>query len=563
MKKLIPVIIAIALICVIISMNFGKQIYDKYSYGSDMADLNEYFQIFNSEEVPIILQDARIDEKARIFGDWVYVSQEVCEELFTTRFYYDFNENLLLYSNPTTTIKAELNSDYYVENGNQVSIGCPVVVTEDGTVYIALDYIKKYVNFSYELFLNPARIQVYTEWGTKNVAKLKSDTELRWRGGVKSEILTSVHEGDEVEILEEMDTWTKVKTKDAFIGYVENFRLSEAKSEEEIPVTTADKEEFTYLTRDHKINLTWHYMEAPQGGPELKTALASVKALNVVSPTCFWLTDNEGNFKDIGNKDYVKTAHKMGLEVWMMIQNFHSGLDIDLTEILSYTSKREKLIADLVSTVAEYGADGINIDFESVPSVCGPHYVQFIRELTIAAHEQNLVVSVDNFAPSEYTAHYNRTEQNKFVDYIIIMGYDEHYVGSAAGSVSSIPWMQEGIEKTVALVPANKVINAVPFYTRVWKTKDGQVSSSAMGMADAKDYLSRNKMTTGFDETTLQNYSERTSGGVLYQVWLEDYDSMKLRLNIMQSNGLAGIASWRLGYETPDIWDLISAYMAQ
>ena len=169
--------------------------------------------------------------------------------------------------------------------------------------------------------------------------------------------------------------------------------------------------------------------------------------------------------------DYTAAAHDMGLEVWALISDFHTGVEIDDYEILSYTSKRRNLVNELVASVLSYGADGINVDFEYVTSQCADHYVQFIRELAIACHENGLVISVDNYVPTEYTAHYNRHSQGEFVDYIIIMGYDEHYKGSPeAGSVSSIPWMQKGIETTVNLVPKERVINAVPFYTRVWKT---------------------------------------------------------------------------------------------
>lgn len=563
MKKLIPIIIALVLIGVIVATSFGKQIYDKYSYGSDVADLNEYFKIYNSYDIPIILQDARIEESARLIDGGVYLDRATVEEYFTVRFYLDTNENLLLYTNAATTISSEIGSNVYVENGVETSLKNPLSVIKGETLYINIDYLKKFVNFSYELFENPYHMQVYTEWGEKTVADLNSDTDVRWRGGVKSEILTSVSDGDTVEILEVMDTWTKVKTKDAFIGYVENFRLSNERTEKETPVTEVPVEEYSCLTRDHKINLTWDYMEAPQDGTNLKETLKNVKALNVVSPTCYWLTDNDGNFKCIGNKNYVSTAHKMGIEVWGLVSNFHSNTNVDLTEVLSYTSKRVALEKNLVESVLSFEMDGINIDFESVPKACGEHYVQFIRELALLCHENNLILSVDNYVPSEYTAHYNRTEQGKFVDYIIIMGYDEHYAGSEAGSVSSIPWMTKGIEDTINLVPANKVINAIPFYTRVWKTANGKTTSEALTMPASAEWLTKNKLEPVWDEATSQNYAEITKSGTLYQVWMEDAQSIVVRLNVMNKNNIAGVASWRVGQEIPTVWELIAAYMGQ
>ena len=566
MKKVIPVVIAIALIIIIFALSFGKGLYEKYSYGHDYADLNDYFEIFTKDDVPIILQNEKIGMNAKLYDGNLYFDREIVEELFTERFYLDTNEGLLLYSTPTTTYESAVDgkSATDVKTGESKDYGYVISYIKNDKLYIAADYIKQFVNFSYEVFDDPHRVQVYTEWGARNIATIKSDTQVRRKGGVKSEILCDISEGTTVEIIEPMDEWTKVKTDDCFIGYVENFRLKDERTDSLTPVNDAAKEDFNYLTRDHNINLTWHNIEFAMGGSELRSAVSGTKALNVISPTWYWLVDNEGSFTHVANVDYTNAAHDMGLEVWALISDFHTGVEIDDYEILSYTSKRRNLVSELVASVLSYGADGINVDFEYVTSQCADSYVQFIRELAIACHENNLVISVDNYVPTEYTAHYNRHSQGEFVDYIIIMGYDEHYKGSPeAGSVSSIPWMQKGIETTINLVPKERVINAVPFYTRVWKTEGEELTSEAVTMEVSQDFLKRNGIETKWDETTYQNYGEATIGGVYYQVWMEDKDSIEVRLNVMKQAGVAGVASWKLGQETPDIWDCIEAYMNQ
>ncbi|MBQ9862502.1 MAG: chitinase, partial [Lachnospiraceae bacterium] len=372
-----------------------------------------------------------------------------------------------------------------------------------------------------------------------------------------------VSEGDVVEILEPMDDWTKVKTDNCFIGYVPNSKLgSDEVGISQKPLDLAKEEEFSSLNRGKKINLTWHNIEYPQDGNGLIEACANVKSVNVISPTWFWVNDNAGNLSSVANADYVNAAHKMGMEVWALVSNFHSGTDVDTYELLSYTSKRTYLINSLVEQTLFYGADGINVDFEQVPSKAGESYIQFIRELALKCHENNLVLSVDNYVPSEYTAYYNRKEQGLFADYVIIMGYDEHYAGSEVGSVASMGWMKKGIEDTLKVVPAEKVINGVPFYTRVWMTEGANVTSEAVDMTVANNFLAKNGLTAQWDEETNQNYAETTIGNTKYQVWMEDADSIKVRLNVMNTFGIAGVASWKLGQETPEIWDLISAYMA-
>lgn len=561
MKKIIPVAVAIALICVVIALSFGKQIKEKYSYGTERADLNEYFEKYYEDRVPIILQDERIEKTAKLIDGNLYLDEETVKSLLTDRFYYDKHENLLLYSNAEGTIRSETGSNVYTENGADVTMSCPVSVVEKDVLYISTEYLKKFADFSIELFSDPDHIQMYTEWGEKTVSTIKEDTSVRWKGGVKSPILTDIKAGDVVEILEPMDEWTKVKTSDAYIGYVENKLLDDERIETETPVKNKVSEEYSSLTEDRRINMIWHYMEYPQDGQTLYTSCAYIKEVNVISPTWYWLTDNDGNFKSIGNESYVEAAGRMGMEVWPLIANFHSETNVDLEEVLSYTSKREKLINGLIEETLSYGGTGINIDFESVPSSCGEAYIQFIRELSLACHEAGLIVSVDNYVPTEYTAHYNRKEQGLFADYVVIMGYDEHYQGSEVGSVASASWMKQGIEDTKKLVPANKIINAVPFYTRVWKTSNGTVTSEALDMAVANDFLSKNNIQTTWDGECGQNYGEKAISGVLYQVWMEDADSIKNRLSIIKNSDIAGVAAWRLGNETPDIWDYFEVYM--
>ena len=381
---------------------------------------------------------------------------------------------------------------------------------------------------------------------------------------MKSEILTNVAAGDKVTVLEQMETWSKVKTADSIMGYVENKRLGDIRSELPIPVTDYQEPEYTSVTRDYKINLGWHVVASAAGNDTIYEVTAKTKGLNVISPTWFKLCDNEGGFTSFATADYVQIAHDMGLEVWALVENIEYKDSIDMYEILSSTSTRATLINGLIAEVQAYGIDGINVDLEQISMDCGEHYIQFIRELSIPCREHGIVLSVDNYVPTGYTDHYDREEQGVVADYVIIMGYDEHYAGSpTAGSVASIDFVEEGIERTVAQVPAGKVINAVPFYTRIWETTSDSISSQAVGMDMAEEYVANHNIAVEWDEATCQNYGEYTSGDTLYQVWLEDEESIRVKLNIMQKYGIGGVASWRLGFEKEIIWDEIENYLNQ
>ncbi|MDE6211928.1 MAG: SH3 domain-containing protein, partial [Lachnospiraceae bacterium] len=402
---------------------------------------------------------------------------------------------------------------------------------------------------------------IYTEWNERQVAPITKDTQVRYQGGIKSDILTDVSEGDEVIVLEEMENWTKVKTQDSFIGYVENKRLGEKSAQTPTPVTDYVEPVYAANTRDHKINLGWHVVAGVGGNDTFGSVMEQTKGINVISPTWFTLVGNEGEFSSFADQSYVDKAHEMGLEVWALVGNTES-VDVDLYEVLANTENRRRLIRGLVDVAQAYGLDGLNIDIENLSLDAGEPFVQFIRELSIACRKYGIVLSVDNYVPMNHTDHYNRAEQGVVADYVIIMGYDEHYKGSdQAGSVASIDFVENGIANTVAEVPAEKVINAIPFYTRIWETKGTDVSSQAVGMEMAAEYIAAHDIVTRWDEETCQNYGEYQSGESFCQVWLEDAESIKVKLNIMEKYGISGVASWRLGFETADIWDVIEEYM--
>jgi len=561
-KKIIPVVIAVALIIVIGGVSFGIKFWEKHSYTKERADLSAYFNMEGEHDVAVVLQDELIEDRGRLIEGSYYLELSTVHEYFNDRFYEDKKEGLLLYTLPEDMAKNVIGSSEVSSKSGTETLSYIPARYEGDILYVALDYVKRYTNFSYEGFGGPDRLQIYTQWGEKQVAEIARDTAVRVLGGVKSEILKDVAAGEKVTVLEQMENWSKVKTGDAIIGYVENKRLTGIRPELPIPVTDYEEPEYTSLTRDYKINMGWHTIAIESGNDKLEEVTANAKGLNVISPTWFKLSDNEGNFTSFASQSYVNRAHDMGLEVWALVENIENKSSLDMYELLSSTTTRGKLIDGLVNEVLACGADGINVDFELISADCGEHFVEFIRELSIPCRMNGIVLSVDNYVPRGDTQHYDREEQGIVADYVVVMGYDEHYSGSSeAGSVASIDFVEEGIERTVEQVPAEKVINAIPFYTRIWETADGELSSQAVDMYVAEEYIKAHNIATEWDEETCQNYGEYTEGGSLYQVWLEDARSIEVKLNIMEKYQIGGVASWRLGYEKPEIWDVIGVYL--
>lgn len=559
-KGWIPVLFAFLMILLIGGAAVGIKLYEKYSYSKETMDLAQYYGIEQDWQTAMIVNDEVVEQQAVLRDGNYYLPLSFVQESLNDKFYYDRHEKLLLFTTPTQLYEIPLDSASYSIAGEQQQNDKVIWILQDEVPYVELDFVAGYSDFLSQIHEAPARIQLYIQGETKQAATIKKDTAVRYQGGIKSDILKQVTKGDTVFVLEEMETWSKVKTQDSVIGYVENKRLKEAADEQIVLPGTYVAPVYTSVARDYPINLGWHQVTNSVANSAVDDILANTKGLNTISPTWFFLNDNYGNFTSIADQAYVDNMHARGIEVWALIDNFTNPVDI--AQVLSTTTNRKVLINNLVQTTLSYNIDGINVDFEQVPSEAGADYVQFLRELSIPCRQYGIVLSVDNYVPTEYTAHYGRAEQGEVVDYFIIMGYDEHYSGSSqAGSVASYEYVKAGIENTLKDVPASKVINAVPFYTRLWKIADG-VSSDALSMSAAENVLAQYGVTATWDEETSQNFAQFEADGATYQIWLEDVQSITAKLNLMSGYRLAGVAAWKLGLEKAEIWDVIGTYLS-
>lgn len=559
-KKLIPTLIAIFLIIVIAGGAAGVMLYEKFSYSKEVADKDAYFGLESREAVAILLNDEILEEKGIMQGGHCYLDLETVHAYLNDRFYVDYNEKLLLYALPDEVVRLDL--------GAEGPDGYVAGFEKDGKAYLALDYVKKYSDFNFALYAEPNRVILETQWEERKTALVQKDTAIRLRGGVKSEILTQAVKGDKLVIQEKLENWDKVQSEDGYIGYVEKKRLEEPVTETPEKNTGYEAPDYTGNTRDHKINLAWHQVTSQEANSTFPGVVEGVTGINVISPTWFFLYNNEGEVKSIADRNYVETAHARGLEVWALFDDFtYKENGLNAKEALSYTSKRAKIIDMLMAEAERCGFDGINVDFENVSSEAGEDYIQFIRELSIECRSRGLVLSVDNYVPRNFNAHYEWKEQGIMADYVIVMGYDEHWAGcDEAGSVASIGYVEEGIKKMTEEVEAKKVINAIPLYTRVWTTADdGTVSSHALGIQAVSSLLTKYGVAYEWDEETGQNYAEYQGEGGFCQVWLEDEQSIGAKVTLMKHYGLGGIAAWKLGFDEgrKNIWSVIAGFLAE
>ena len=556
-KKAAPVLVVLILIVLVGAAGVVSFLINRYKPGTEYMAGNEYFNLTDENSVALIQNGELLEEQAVLIGGEPYAAYTYVESQLNSCFYWDEETKGILLTT-SGGVQTLLPGDAAVA---KTPGGQPAVQQEsDGTVYISMDVVKEYTDLDYAYYSNPNRVVIRNEWDGVEQAMVQSGTaQVRQKGGIKSLILADVQKGDTLLYLENLDNWCKVMTADGYTGYIQTEDISEP---EAIEARTAKKDSYERITRDHKINLVWHQSTSTESNDAMAEMTAEMTGVNVISPTWFSVTDETGTISSLASADYVKLAHDAGREVWGLIDNFNEAFD-EPTD-LAYASERSRIIEQLLAEAASCGMDGINVDFENLKEAGIPHYLQFLRELTSAAHAQNLVVSVDTPVPQAYTMYYQRGEQARFVDYMIVMAYDEHFAGSEeAGSVSSLPFVQQAVEEMTRVMPADQVICGIPFYTRVWTEKFGQsaITSEVLGMDGAKNYAKENQMTETWDASLGQNVATVETSDARYTIWMEDEQSMEEKLKVIQSADLAGVAEWKLGFECADVWSLISEYI--
>lgn len=546
-RKAVPVLVALGLILLVTAGFFGIRFIERYIPSKEQSDIGKLLGI-KGDEVALYLNEELQEEKGLYLQDQTYLPISWVNRVLNDRFYWDDNEKLLVYALPDSIV--------YADHTTVGASGKPLIWVNENGVYLSVGLVVNYTDIrvsAYDLS-QYKRLFINNQWDGEKKAEVVKTGNVREKGGIKSPVITWIAPGSSVTVLESMEKWDKVRTQDGFVGYVEHKRLGEVK--EDIPKSSFNAPVYKSISLDEPVCLAWHQVTSQEGNDAFETVIAGTKGVNVISPTWFELTDNDGNFNSLASAAYVKKAHDRGLQVWALINNFSSNVNTEI--LMAKTSTRRKLIEALMAEAERYDLDGINLDFEGIKEEAGPHYVQFIRELSISCRKKGIVLSVDNVVPTADNSFYNRREQGIVADYVIIMGYDEHYAGGEPGSVASIGFVENGIRDTLALVPEEKVINAIPFYTRVWtQSPDGEISSSALGIAGAKEWVAKNNVKLYWQDELGQYYGQLQTDDGLKEVWLEEERSIGLKMDLIKKYGLAGVACWKLGFEPEHIWETV------
>ncbi|HCT89826.1 MAG TPA: glycosyl hydrolase family 18 [Lachnospiraceae bacterium] len=559
-KKLTVAGMIVCLVIVLCIIGLMTDSLPQFTPADRYRDLAGYFEVEPGEGEAVMVVNGEVSgiPAWQVDGRW-YLDCEEAASMLGSRMYADYNENVAVFTVPQDIYRFVPDVTGYDTRMGRVDTEQAVIISRGEKWGVSLDYLSEYTDFSYTYYEDPSRLVMLADWSELTVCPVKKDCRLRDEADKRAEIVEALDAGAQVYVLEKGDEWTRVMAADGYSGYVENASLGEGSLYGETQQSRVP--EYTHIIRDYKISLGWHQMTTQEHNATLEERLANVQGLNVISPTWFTVADNSGNLTSIASVEYVNAAHAKGLEVWGLIDNFSDS--VDTLKLLSSTSARTNLINQLISAALGCGLDGINLDFESITEDRAPHYLQFVRELSVSCRNNRLLFSIDDPVP-QFSGHYGRREQALVADYVIIMGYDEHYSGSEeAGSNASLPFVEQAIQDTLKEVPASRVINAMPFYTRLWTETygTGELTSEAMGMDEAAAYVSEHQMETYWDASLGQNVAERDSEEALCQIWLEDTSSLAEKLKLIDKYQLAGGAFWKLGFENAAVWATVQEYL--
>ena len=517
----------------------------------------KYFDIDkNTDKVLVMIDGESYPDTGINIDGRLYLPQEFIADNINVGFYYDKESDATLYSDTSYIYAFKKNqNDYSDDTGKIYTMDYSVIRDVDGECFIAWDYVAERTDCEYQYASEPDRLNVTLKSEAKQCVTAGKKTAVRYRGGIKSPVLEYVSKGDRLEYVDDIDEWIKVTTVSGYTGYV---KKSEVSDTFEYVREQKAVEEHNFLLKNEKITLAWFQVSGTAGNSSIDNNMSTISGVNVIAPTWYSVTDESGNMSSYASADFVSKMHQRGIDVWALVSDFDTN--VDFAQLYSSKAARTNMVNKLVGEAKSYGFDGINLDYENIKSAYAKDYLQFVRELSVACERNGIVLSTDNYKPEAYNRCYNLKEQSKFVDYVIVMAYDEHYAGTDAGSVASLPFVKEAVEDTVQLVGKEHVIAGIPFYTRIWTTTDGNTTSRAVGMQAAVDQLNSDGQVALWNDDCGQYVASYTVGNTTRQIWFEEEKSIEAKMQVIQENNVAGVAGWKLGLEKSSVWPVISKY---
>ncbi|MEW8973328.1 MAG: glycosyl hydrolase family 18 protein [Tissierellaceae bacterium] len=511
-----------------------------------------------SDDLFVIIEDIPIEDGEPVFleDEEIYIDFDTVKRYIDEDIFYDEDEEMVIVTDKSRVRRYKIDDNIATVNSKEFIIEKPIKLIHD-RIYIPMEiYDNCNIDINYYPDTNGVVID-YIDMYYLNGEVVLEGAHIRTDLDKKAPILLKdLKIGTSLNVYGEYEQWYKVRTIDGILGFMEKKYLKLNHTKDLYKTELMDREGEQDI-KSQKINLTWDYTYRKLNNVG---NIDNIVGVNIISPTWFSIRDSNGEIIDKGNREYVKKYNELGYELWPLIDN---SFNPDLThELLKSSQGREKLINSILDIYLDYGFEGINIDFENVYLKDRDLLTQFIRELYPIFKENGMYVSMDvtPISTSEnWSKSFDRRRLVEVVDYLMLMAYDQHWAASPiAGSVAQYSWVENSLKRVFQEIPREKIILAVPYYTRLWIIEDEKISSQSLSMDVANRFIYENKIELIWDDESMQYYGELDENGISYRIWLEDGESLSYKASLVNKYDLAGIASWRKGFETEDVWSIIN-----
>lgn len=522
---------------------------------------NDYIILDSNKTTNLIINNRNVTSNLKneimIKDNMIYLSKQDIANFFDKYIYEEEETNQIITTYDKKIAEIGFEENTININGSDKTIRAHAE-KENEIIYLPISEMTEVYGIEIEYLPDTKVVTMDSTDREQKKAILSSDVAVKSSTNFIAKTVDRVKKGDDVIVISSENGNSRIRTKNGKIGYVKSNKLTN-----EVTVRE-DMEEEKQVTG--KINLTWDYFSQYASAPDRSGQ--TIEGVNVVSPSFFYI-DEDGDLREnVGEEgeNYIEWAHNNGYKVWPMISNAEAATEsLDITSnIMNSYEKRKELIEDIVNACVKYKIDGINVDFENMKQEDKDMYSRFIIELTPRLKEMGLVTSVDVTAPDggeTWSLCFDRHVIGDVADYIVFMAYDQYGISSTkAGTTAGYNWVELSLNKFLQTeeIEPEKIILAIPLYTRVWTTdSNGKVTSKTVDMKDINEVIPEGTNKT-WDDELKQNYVEYTEGGNKKQIWIEDIESLKAKISLITQNKLAGVASWRKGMETEEVWKMLS-----
>ena len=538
----------------------------RFGPSSTMTDLRDYYNLTKSlseerteateSELAIILEEDILQTRAISQDGEVFVPLSIIKSNIDDRFYYDSNENWVMTTTATDIIKSTPGTTTYLDNGETVEAGYVIAIESNDEIYLNVKFMDEFSCAHYEVLSDPGRVFIQYKTGTFDYCTAKKNTYIRVLGGIKADVVAKVSKGTKMRVLTNLEDWLEVLDEHGNRGYIQTNAVTDIAAEE--AVSDYAEPEYTHICIDEPVNLVWHSVYYEGGNATIYDYTWYMSGVNVICPSWFNFADEEGNLTSYADASYVEYANSIGADVWVMLDNINGE---SCRNVITYTSKREKVIDTIISAVKEVGATGINIDIEGVTSDLGDDYIEFLRELSVKCRKEGIILSADGYAPYDYNYCYHMDEQSRLCDYVVLMGYDDYLGGDEAGPNAGLIFEKEILDLCSESMDMSRLVVGVPFYTRLWlEYEDGSLGNEVYNMSQTQEIIWQHGLTTEWLSDVGYDYCEYYRDSALVRVWYENANSLDAKLQLISSYNVAGVAAWQLGQETSDVWEVLSRY---